>query len=100
MEDLKQHGMRGSEFTEAISLRLDQGMRNLGNQSGSGGICVWEHPPNGQGIVALMALGILQELHTQGRIPKFQPEDHNSPQSVTLLSCVELGADWALTSSC
>lgn len=42
------------------------------------GVELWEHPPNGQGIVALMALGIIQELETQGKIPKFTPEEHNS----------------------
>ncbi|KAI5290021.1 hypothetical protein KEM55_008683, partial [Ascosphaera atra] len=38
---------------------------------------VWEHPPNGQGIVALIALGVLQELAREGKIG-FTHDQHNS----------------------
>ncbi|KAJ4391011.1 hypothetical protein N0V93_004624 [Gnomoniopsis smithogilvyi] len=41
-------------------------------------ITLWEHPPNGQGIVAQMALGIMAELEREGQIPKFSSKDHNS----------------------
>jgi gamma-glutamyltranspeptidase/glutathione hydrolase len=41
---------------------------------------VWEHPPNGQGIVALMALGIMEELERTGKIPRFSQAQHNSAE--------------------
>ncbi|CAI6325587.1 unnamed protein product [Periconia digitata] len=75
LEDLKHHADTGSEPVEPISLRYTgQGV----GDSPQGGIDLWEHPPNGQGIVALMALGILQELEKQGKISKWGPQDHNS----------------------
>lgn len=41
---------------------------------------LWEHPPNGQGLVALIALGILQEWEKNGQIKKFTAADHNSAE--------------------
>lgn len=52
-----------------------------GEGEGEGeGVELWEHPPNGQGIVALMALGIMQELERAGKIPTFTPAQHNSAE--------------------
>lgn len=39
---------------------------------------LWEHPPNGQGLVALITMGILTELEKTGQIKKWTKEDHNS----------------------
>jgi gamma-glutamyltranspeptidase/glutathione hydrolase len=55
LDDLKYHLEVGSEVTEPISLEFE-GQR------------VWECAPNGQGIVALMALGILESLEKSGKI--------------------------------
>jgi len=75
LDDLKHHAENGSEPVDPISIKYTgQGV----GENTNGGIELWEHPPNGQGIVALMALGILQELEKQGKIPKWGPEDHNS----------------------
>ncbi|KAH8725114.1 nucleophile aminohydrolase [Phaeosphaeriaceae sp. PMI808] len=77
LDDLKHHGENGSEPVEPISLKYTgQGV----GVSTEGGIELWEHPPNGQGIVALMALGIIQELEKQGKISKWDIKDHNSTQ--------------------
>lgn len=71
--DLAHHLDAGSEPTRPVSLKFRG--QGLGDE---GGVEVWEHPPNGQGVVALMALGIVQELERQGAIPKFAPGDFNS----------------------
>lgn len=68
LDDLKRHE---SEVTEPTSITLKLG------EDGSP-IHLWEHPPNGQGIVAQMALGILDELEKQGSIPHFTEKDHNT----------------------
>jgi gamma-glutamyltranspeptidase/glutathione hydrolase len=77
LDDLKHHAETGSEPVDPISLKYTgQGV----SESTNGGIELWEHPPNGQGIVALMALGIIQELEKQGKISKWSPKDHNSTE--------------------
>ncbi|EGP90891.1 uncharacterized protein MYCGRDRAFT_65045 [Zymoseptoria tritici IPO323] len=83
IEDLKNHMDLGTEETEPISLKFKS--QDIGKSHGQHmhdgseeGVELWEHPPNGQGIVALMALGIIQELEKNGKIPKFGREDHNS----------------------
>ena len=83
-EDLKYHMEKGSEQVAPISLKFQgQGLKEP--------IQLWEHPPNGQGLVALMALGTLQELEKEGKIPKFQPKDHNSAEYLhALIECFRL----------
>ncbi|KAF1352675.1 acylase ACY 1 [Lizonia empirigonia] len=77
LDDLKHHAETGSEPVDPISLKYTgQGV----GESTNGGIELWEHPPNSQGIVALMALGIIQELEKQGKISKWGLKDHNTAQ--------------------
>ncbi|KIW07467.1 gamma-glutamyltransferase [Verruconis gallopava] len=83
LEDLKSHAQRGSEEPEPIKLNY----RGQGVNAERGGVNVWEHPPNGQGIVALIALGILEQLEKTGKIRKWTKEDHNSVEH--LHACIE-----------
>ncbi|KAL8803253.1 MAG: hypothetical protein Q9182_003284 [Xanthomendoza sp. 2 TL-2023] len=88
MDDLSYHLQQGHEEVDAIKLRFNG--QNIGKihshpidgqpdrSADSEGVDVWEHPPNGQGIVALMALGILEELERTRQIPTFTEADHNS----------------------
>lgn len=77
LDDLKFHAETGSQEVAPISLKFN-GQGICDSSSTSSGLEIWEHPPNGQGIVALMALGILEELERTRKIPRFQENDHNS----------------------
>jgi gamma-glutamyltranspeptidase/glutathione hydrolase len=57
MEDLKRHGDIGSEVVDPVCVEY-------------GGYKLWECCPNGQGLVALMTLGILENLQKNGVIPE------------------------------
>ncbi|KOS23294.1 putative gamma-glutamyltransferase [Escovopsis weberi] len=81
LDDLRHHLEAGSEPVDPISLKFTgqgQGKGQGGSEGEGEGVELWEHPPNGQGIVALMALGIIQELEKQGKVPAFAPSDFNT----------------------
>lgn len=82
MEDLKRHGDEGSE--EVVPVSMEYGEWKL-----------WECGPNGQGLVALMALGILEALEKRGVIPKLGQEGgykHNSAECAR--PCVLTGSSY------
>lgn len=101
LSDLAHHAETGSESTAPISLRFNgqkigsvtsQGLDGQPSQSApTHGIEIWEHPPNGQGIVALMALGLLEELEKAGTIRTFTERDHNSAEYLhAVIECLRI----------
>eukprot|EP01061_Rhynchopus_euleeides_P002888 TRINITY_DN12227_c0_g3_i1.p1 TRINITY_DN12227_c0_g3~~TRINITY_DN12227_c0_g3_i1.p1 ORF type:complete len:321 (+),score=115.79 TRINITY_DN12227_c0_g3_i1:2-964(+) len=68
LQDLQQH-----RTTSEQPLRADYG-----------GVAVWGHPPNGQGIAALIALNIISELERRGTI-SLGPDTRDSPQTLHCL---------------
>jgi gamma-glutamyltranspeptidase / glutathione hydrolase len=77
LSDLEDHLNQGCWETQPVSLKFGGQKIASQNTSGDHYIELWEHPPNGQGIVALIALGILEELERTKQIPTFSKEDHN-----------------------
>lgn len=70
MEDLRDMGEKGSEEMDPVWMEY-------------GGYKLWECGPNGQGLVALMTLGILKALQERGVLRKIGGEGglgHNSPE--------------------
>ncbi|KFH42018.1 putative gamma-glutamyltransferase-like protein [Hapsidospora chrysogenum ATCC 11550] len=100
LDDLKHHLETGSESVDPISIKFT-GHGQSPEAGGHGGVELWEHPPNGQGIVALMALGLIQELEKLGKIPTFKPEDFNTAAYLhAIIEALRLGftdASWFVT---
>ncbi|KAL8782590.1 MAG: hypothetical protein Q9213_005268 [Squamulea squamosa] len=111
VDDLRYHLQQGSEEVDAIKLCFNgQGISKVhthpvdgqpSSSASSEGVDLWEHPPNGQGIVALMALGILEELERTHKIPTFNVSDHNTvPYLHAIIESLRIAfadANWFVT---
>lgn len=75
LEDLEHHLQVGSEAVEPISYEYGATKEGEGD-----GVTLYECPPSGQGLVALIALGILDSLQRNAVIPDLTKMDHNSPE--------------------
>jgi len=54
-------------------------------------VTVYECPPNGQGLTALIALGILEQIQEKGRTKPLSEMEHNSPEYLhTLVEAMRL----------
>lgn len=73
MEDLEHHASVGTQDVEPISYEF-----GASNEGAGDGVTLHECPPNGQGLVALIALGVLDALQRTGKIPDLIKEKHNS----------------------
>lgn len=73
--------MHESEFAKAISVTYH-------------GVEVWEHPPNGGGLTALLALNILRFLEAEGRVPPWperaSPSDARPTEAEELPASLEV----------
>jgi gamma-glutamyltranspeptidase / glutathione hydrolase len=92
LSDLEHHLEQGTQETTPISFKFRGQHVSDSQHPASAGLKkrhveLWEHPPNGQGIVALMALGIFEELERTQQILPFRSEDHNS--IAYLHACIE-----------
>lgn len=75
LDDLEHHLSVGSEPIEPISYEYGASKEGAGD-----GVTLHECPPNGQGLVALIALGILDALQRDGKVPDLTKLEHNSPE--------------------
>jgi gamma-glutamyltranspeptidase / glutathione hydrolase len=84
LSDLAKHAELGSEEVTPISYTYNHGDTDQGKHAGEG-VTLHECPPNGQGLTALIALGILDELQDSGVVPDLNTMDHNSAEYLHVL---------------
>ncbi|KDN52112.1 gamma-glutamyltranspeptidase [Tilletiaria anomala UBC 951] len=76
LEDLAAHAEIGTEEVEPIRYTY----HHPGDKAGTEGVTVYECPPNGQGLTALLALGILDEMQNSGQVIDLTEVEHNSAE--------------------
>lgn len=85
LQDLADHATKGSEEVEPISYTYRHGATGDDDSEVEDGVTLHECPPNGQGLTALIALGILDELQSSGAIPDLAKMEHNSAEYLHVL---------------
>lgn len=76
LEDLANHT---AEIVEPIKYDFRHG------EAAEEGVTLWETAPNGQGLTALMALGIVEQLEEAGKIVDILKMEHNSVEYLHVL---------------
>lgn len=71
-EDLASHLTHGPDLVEPIAYHYRP-------HSEGPGVDLVEHPPNGQGLTALIALGLIDAMQETGLVPDLSTVEHNSP---------------------
>ncbi|KAL9937765.1 hypothetical protein V8E36_003310 [Tilletia maclaganii] len=89
LDDLEDHISRGVDEIKPVSYTYHHDP--AGEQEGDG-VTLYECPPNGQGLVALLALGILDAAQRLGIVPDLRTLEHNSTQYLHfLVEAIRLG---------
>lgn len=71
LDDLSSH-----ESTPVEPINISYNLKN---------VTIWECPPNGQGLIALIAIGIIEQLQKQNKIPLLEKFQHNSAEYLHIL---------------
>ena len=79
LDDLAAHAEKGTEEVTPISYTYNHPAQ-AGDLKGKEGVTLYECPPNGQGLTALIALGILDQLQDQGLVGDLAKIEHNSAE--------------------
>ncbi|KAJ9093892.1 hypothetical protein QFC21_006265 [Naganishia friedmannii] len=68
-----------AQVVQPISYEFKRG------KEGEDGVTLWECPPNGQGLTALVALGIIEQLEALGQLDDILNLEHNSAEYLHVL---------------
>ncbi|CAO1632872.1 unnamed protein product [Sympodiomycopsis kandeliae] len=81
LSDLADHAAKGTEEVTPVPYTY----RHCGEEDNKKGVTLWECPPNGQGLTALIALGVIDALQDSGVIPEVNSLEHNSAEYLHIL---------------